>query len=101
LPANIQGLANNILDLTRTLRLNVDDVWAILDAASANGRGANLLDLSPYAAILESLIAARGGQLFRPLAHEKNDHYVFVPTEIELPTLPAGAEKWIVQPSVA
>lgn len=101
LPANIHGLANNILDLARNLRLTAAEVWAALDAASAKGKGANLLDLCPYAAILDALIAERGDKLFKSLAHEKNTRFVFVPDEVDLPTLPPSARKWIVQPSTA
>jgi hypothetical protein len=98
LPVNIQGLAKNIMDLADRLRLNLEDVWPAVDEATADGRGAKLLNLSPYAAILEALIAARGGDLFRPLAHPKNRHFVFVPGEIDLPALPHGAERFITRP---
>ena len=100
LPHNIHGLANNIIDLARTLRLNLPEIWSALDVATSAGRGAKLLDLSPYAAILDALIAERKTPLFTPLAHEKNDRHLFVPDEIELPMLPAKAKDWIVRPSV-
>lgn len=98
LPRNIQGLANNIVDLTRTLRIRLEDLWAALDTATAGGRGAKLLDLSPYSAVLDALVAERKAQLFTPLSHDKNDRHLFVPNEIELPTLPKAVQHWLVRP---
>lgn len=99
LPHNIQGLAHNVMDLGRTLRIQLQDIWASLDKATAAGRGARLLDLSPYAAILDALVAERKTPLFDPLAHRNNERHLFVPNEIELPTLPDGAQRWIIRPS--
>lgn len=98
LPANFQGLAKNVIDLSDRLRVSLEEVWDILDAATATGRGAKLLNLSPYAAILEALINERGGDIFKPLLHVKNKSFVFVPGEITLSSLPTGAEKFITRP---
>ena len=99
LPHNIQGLAHNVIDLGKTLRIQLQDIWASLDTATAAGRGAKLLDLSPYAAILDALVAERKAPLFAPLAHRNNERHLFVPNEIDLPALPNGAQNWIVRPS--
>ena len=99
LPHNIQGLANNIIDLSRTLRINLQQIWTTLDTATAAGRGAKLLDLSPYAAVLDALVAECKAPLFAPLAHRNNERHLFVPNEIDLPALPNGAQNWIVRPS--
>ena len=66
--------------------------------SAGRGRGAKLLDLSPYAAILEALVANRKARLFSPLAHNKNDRHLFVPNEIELPALPDVPNKSILRP---
>ncbi|MGO9200034.1 MAG: hypothetical protein ACLQM8_05780 [Limisphaerales bacterium] len=99
LPHNIHGLAKNLLDLTRTLRISLEELWQTLDTATAAGRGARMLDYSPYGAILDALVAERRERLFKPLTHEKNERYLFVPSEIELPAMPEGAQKWIVRPT--
>ena len=98
LPRNVQRLAQNILDLAFRLRLELDAVWQIVDAATGRGRGAKLLDLSPYGAIIDALVSANGAALFRPLMHEKNRRYVFVPGEVPLPHLSAAAKRWIITP---
>ena len=99
LPHNLQGLASNIIDLAKTLRITLQEIWTTLDTATGSGRGAKLLDVSPYAAILDALVAERKALLFAPLAHEKNNRYLFVPNEIELPALSNKARNWIVRPS--
>ena len=99
LPRNLQGLANNIVGLAKALTITLDELWVMLDKATAEGRGAKLLDLSPYAATLDALVAARKTRLFKPLARKSNHRHIFVPTEVELPALPRGAENWIVRPS--
>jgi ppGpp synthetase/RelA/SpoT-type nucleotidyltranferase len=97
LPDNIRGLANNILDLSRTLKIELEEIWKILDAATAAGRGAKLLDLSPYGSIIEALVADAHGALFNPLTNPRNRYHVFVPVEIDLPPLPNGAAPWVVR----
>jgi hypothetical protein len=96
LPRNVQGLAQNILDLAYRLRLEIAVVWQIVDAATGRGRGAKLLDLSPYGAILDALVSAKGAALFGPLAYERNRRHVFVPGEVALPPLPVAVKKWII-----
>lgn len=100
LPKDLIRLADNILHLGRALRLDISAVWKALDAATSNGRGAKVLNLSPYGAILESLLQAHGASLFAPLAHPKNSQYVFVPLEVELPGLHANIERWIIKPTM-
>jgi ppGpp synthetase/RelA/SpoT-type nucleotidyltranferase len=99
LPNNILGLAQNVIDLARTLRLDISDVWRSLDAGSAAGRGAKTLNLSPYGAILESLVLERGATLFQPLGHVKNNRSIFVPLEIELPVLSPAVLAWVITPA--
>ena len=99
LPRNIQGLARNLIDLSRTLRIQLPEVWAILDRATTAGRGASLLNLSPYAAVLDALVTERKDALFGPLDHPNNTRCLFVPAEIELPLLPSRAQTRIIRPT--
>ena len=98
LPADIQGLANNIIGLAERLKIDLEEIWQILDAATAVGKGAKRLDLSPYGSILEALVEVHQADLFKPLVHPKNRHRVFVPQEVVLPDLSPEVKKWIVQP---
>lgn len=99
LPKQLVRLAQNVLDLARTFRLQPVDIWSAVDAASAAGRGAKLMNVSPYSAILEALVVARGAPLFQPLQHPNNRRHVFVPAEVELPSLPPLAMTWIIAPT--
>jgi hypothetical protein len=99
LPTNVLGLAHNVIDLARALRLDISEVWKSLDAGSAAGRGAKTLNLSPYGAILESLILERGVTLFDPLGHKSNNRSIFIPLEIELPVLSSAISAWVITPT--
>jgi hypothetical protein len=98
LPADIQGLANNIIGLAARLKIDLQELWRILDAATMAGKGARRLDLSPYGSILEALIEVHQADLFNPLGHPKNRHHVFVPRELAMPARAPEVKKWIVQP---
>jgi ppGpp synthetase/RelA/SpoT-type nucleotidyltranferase len=101
LPRDLARLAGNIIDLASALGFaSVDEVWAIVDAASAAGRGAKILDLSPYGAVLDSLVAARGAGLFDKLKANRRKTKVFVPSEIELPELSAEAKEKLIFPKL-
>lgn len=86
LPTDLQRLARNLVELARLLRVDLSDLWGALDASTEQGRGAKTLDLSPYGAVLRSLIEARGASLFNALLQHKK-RKLFVPAEIELPSL--------------
>jgi ppGpp synthetase/RelA/SpoT-type nucleotidyltranferase len=97
LPKNLQGLAHNVINISETLRVPLDKLWADVDVATAGGRGASLLNLSPYAAILDSLLKQRGQTLFDPLRHKNNERHLFVPDEVQLPPLPREVSNWIIK----
>jgi hypothetical protein len=98
LPRDLRRLAQTICDLSKTLRIGIEDVWAAVDDATSIGAGANTLDLSPYAATLAALIAKKGSGLFEQLRHPRCKSCVFVPAEVELPELDADATAHIVRP---
>jgi ppGpp synthetase/RelA/SpoT-type nucleotidyltranferase len=97
LPKNLQGLANNVINISETLRIPLDKLWTAVDVATANGGGASLLNLSPYAAILDSLLKQRGPSLLDSLGHKNNERYLFVPDEVPLPQLNPAVSSWIIK----
>lgn len=99
LPGNLLRLASTISELKERIVIkDWGEFWQIVDEATQAGRGAKLLDLSPYAAILDALVAKKGGGLFDRLADAKPGVAIFVPLEIDLPELsPAVAER-IIRP---
>jgi hypothetical protein len=95
LPEDLRRLAQTLEDLMYRLNVDFDDFWKAIDEASDAGEGAKTLDLSPYAAIVASLLRTRGADLFKPLSHPRSKD-VFVPVEVVLPLLaPAISAKII------
>ena len=48
-------MAQNILTLIRKLKISEDDLDAMLDDETKNNRGANILNLSPYLIVVQSI----------------------------------------------
>jgi hypothetical protein len=96
LPQDRRRLAENLLSLAATLKLDIANVWEALDDATSRGDGIRSLNLSPFAATLAALIQQRGPQLFKALAEGRAR--VFVPTEVDLPTLDDSIVQKIVRP---
>ncbi len=97
LPKDLRRLALNVGDIARLLKVPLDELWKCVDEATAAGAGTKTLNLSPHGAILSALLQQRGPEVFQPLAHAKRGQ-VFVPLEIELPSLPRGVSDRIVRP---
>ena len=64
------------------------------------GEGAKTLNLSPYGAIVASLVRKRGAALFDPLGERWNKRLLFVPLEISLPDLPDAVQRMLIRPKV-
>ena len=97
LPKDLRRLALNVGDIARLLKVPLDELWKCVDEATAAGAGTKTLNLSPHGAILSALLQQRGPDVFQHLANVKRGH-VFVPLEIELPSLPKGVSDRIVRP---
>lgn len=98
LPKDVQRLAQNVIHLSQCLKVGLPVIWQALDEATQKGQGAKQLNLSPYSAILESLISKRGAPLFGPLGDPNNKRNLFIPLEVELPPLAASIKKFLIQP---
>jgi ppGpp synthetase/RelA/SpoT-type nucleotidyltranferase len=98
LPTDLKRLAENILNLSQSLELKLDELWRVVDEASKNGNGAKLLNLSPYAATLDALFNAKGKALFDALAKSHRKSSIFVPDEIAIPDMRPDVMKKIVRP---
>lgn len=100
LPQDLRRLALNIVDVARLLKVPLDEVWKSVDEATEAGAGTKTLNLSPHGAILSALIKKRGPEVFQPLANAKRGE-VFLPLEIELPSLPKAVFDRIVRPQLS
>jgi hypothetical protein len=100
LPSDLRRLAQNIGDIARLLKVSLDELWECVDEATAAGAGTKTLNLSPHGAILSALLQKRGPEIFHQLACAKRGQ-VFVPREIELPSLPKGVTDRIIRPPLS
>lgn len=98
LPVDMLRLAQNIVDLLRSLRIEATDLWTALDEATASGEGAQLVNLSPHGSIIAALLRKRGPDLFTALSHPRSRDRVFVPLEVELPILADSVNSKIIRP---
>jgi len=98
LPRDIRRLAENVITLASAVSIDIKTIWMHVDAASEAGRGARLVDLSPYSCILNTLLDVRGAALFEPLGDTRSKTCLFVPLEVELPELRAEVRRKIVRP---
>lgn len=56
LPADIRRLGENIMDLAELVKLDAHALRQFLETEAAAGRGPKMLNLSPYGAVVQSLI---------------------------------------------
>jgi hypothetical protein len=101
LPDDLRRLAHNVLELSRILQLPIAVLWQAVDEATASGEGSKTLNLSPYGAILQSLLKKYDAGLLKPLEHPKCRDKLFVPHEVILPTVSATITERIIRPPAA
>lgn len=88
LPADIRRLGENIMDLADLVNLDAPALRQLLEAESAAGRGPKMLNLSPYGAVLQSLIDQRQADFIKGLerrAKQSRFRPVVVTKELSIP----------------
>jgi hypothetical protein len=84
-PQNMKSLAETISTLCNALRISINQLDEILQTESADGRGPKMLSLSPYGAIIQSVMNHRVAALAQPFEGRHNKFRLLIPTEIEIP----------------
>jgi ppGpp synthetase/RelA/SpoT-type nucleotidyltranferase len=84
LPANIRGLAENVMRLAKKLQLDVNVLRSILLEEKSEGRGPLTRNLTPYGVVLQSLFNRRKDALFVALK-KRQKQAVIITKELELP----------------
>ena len=94
LPEDRTTLATNVVALMRALKMKSSDFFRLVDDATRSGRGAEMKNLSPFAACVQSVIDGREGELLGYLQGKRRakDFVVVLPLELELPTGWQGRE---------
>lgn len=85
LPVDLRGLAANVSDLCKALRISLNEVSGALERENAQGRGKFTLNLSPYGAIVQSLLNQRYDVVAECLQRPRERRRIFFPPEILLP----------------
>jgi ppGpp synthetase/RelA/SpoT-type nucleotidyltranferase len=88
LPADVRRLAENLLALTTSLKLDLDRVKAILDAGKA-ASGSHPTNLSPYATVVQYLLSAEQAAMVAYLEADpgpgRPPTAILIPAEIDVP----------------
>ncbi len=89
LPADRKRLAENVVELTKALNLPLARVREVIEQETASGRGVRLLDVSPFAALVQALANLETDRVFELLAKERARFRLFLCPEMVLPRCPA------------
>jgi ppGpp synthetase/RelA/SpoT-type nucleotidyltranferase len=87
LPNDTVLLANNVLSLIKSLKIDIDQLREILQIETDSGKGSKTLNLSPYGVVIQSLINQETSKIKRYLesAPKSWKFKVFISNEIEVP----------------
>jgi ppGpp synthetase/RelA/SpoT-type nucleotidyltranferase len=83
LPTDLKRLAENINTLLRSAELSLESFTTIFDGQTSQGKGAQMLSLSPYGAIVQALLDQKSDGLKKRFRNKK--FKVFIPAEVEIP----------------
>lgn len=79
-------MAENVHNLIRNIGIENKRLREILKSETVLGRGAKILNLSPYSIIVQSLMKVEPGLIRKFLDSESAKIKIFVPREIEMPS---------------
>lgn len=86
LPPDIVRLADTINSLSRKLKLSMEEIEKIVNEETRLGRGTKLINLSPYAVIIQSLLDAKTKMMEGAVVQHDRRFKFFIPREVELPS---------------
>ena len=89
LPGDVRRLAENVADLCKAISLGADELGAILEEETNDGRGASTRNLSPFAIVVDSLLRRRRNALVNHLrgrSGRRTRFIVVLPSELDLPS---------------
>ncbi len=84
LPGDIKRLAQNIMLLANLVKLDAAALRVLLEEEKVAGRGPLISNLSPYGAVLQTLIDRKQSALNSALK-SKQKKVVLIPAEIDIP----------------
>ncbi|MGO4517784.1 hypothetical protein AB4Y89_18465 [Terriglobus sp. 2YAB30_2] len=96
LPKDVRRLAENLMDLASMVKLDATAFRTFLESEASAGRGPKMLNLSPYGAVIQSLIDQKPADFQKGLQYRLKQppnrfRPVLVTREIEVPASMKGA----------
>ena len=86
LPSDKKRLAENIDRLIRHVGIDLDRLQEMLVQETKLGRGTQILNLSPYATVVQSLLNQELSKFQRYLMRSNKEFKVYIPREMTLPS---------------
>ncbi|QXE86377.1 hypothetical protein KP003_18780 [Geomonas nitrogeniifigens] len=86
LPADLLRLADNVSALLSALDLGEQELEIIIEAENRVGRGSNAMNLSPFGAILQSIINQKPDDIANYLTATEQTYKIIVTKDIEFPS---------------
>lgn len=87
LPKDHMRISQNISNLMTKLKLSPDEIQEFLDVETKSGRGRDLMDLSPYSIIIQSIINQKPEKLESFCSNKYPKGKVVIPSEIDISDL--------------
>ncbi|MDD2720710.1 MAG: hypothetical protein PHH47_05310 [Gallionella sp.] len=84
LPEDMVRLAENILSIAHALKLDIEEIINCVGIDTAQGQGAQLYDLTPFAVVIRSIYNHRKSSLERYLCNEGGKFRIFFADDPEL-----------------
>jgi ppGpp synthetase/RelA/SpoT-type nucleotidyltranferase len=84
LPANVRGLAENVMRLAQLIHIDAPDLRALLNEEQLQGRGPLTRNLTPYGIVLQTLFIHRKDVVCTALSKRQRMR-VLIPKELNIP----------------
>ena len=92
LPNDLTRLADSINSLITALDISIQDLKSIIEKETKKGRGAELLNLSPYCSIVQSIIKVDANRIQEYLNSKDSKFRLLVTREMDIPDSLIGIE---------
>jgi ppGpp synthetase/RelA/SpoT-type nucleotidyltranferase len=86
LPSDIVRFAKNVSDLCSALKLDRAELKGMIERETAEGRGTQTINLSPYGIILQAVFIQYPQKVRDFLSNDSNEFRLFIPREVEIPS---------------
>jgi len=97
LPSDIVRLSRNVMSLIHAIGINSTKLKEVIVKETEIGKGTNILSLSPYGIILQSLLNSEEGLMCQCLTADETKFKMLMTKELELPkTLPLEKLKNVI-----